>query len=453
MKKGVPLIKLAAWIDASAKETAVAFGACVDSRLVKPGDLFFACAGERCDGHTFLCQAAQKGAVAAVVSQAYGGEAFGLPLIRVDHPEKALQRLAKKFLAAAAPKVVAITGSMGKTTTKEFLGHLLASTYRVASTPGNYNSQLGMPLTILNQLSGDEDVIVLEMGMTMRGHIAALVEIAPPEIAVITGVALAHAENFDSLEAIALAKAEILSHPNTKVGIVDHRIGNYQQIASVSRCPLRSFAYGDDQADYTLISDGEGLLLMEDGAYRLHFEPLALPGEHNLHNFLAAAVAAKHCGVKWEAIREAAKTLSLPAQRLQIEEWQGITFVNDAYNALPIAVKAALDSLPLPKPGGRKIAVLSEMRELGAFSEQCHREVAKYALSRVDRLFCLGKECAPMHAIWSAMGRPIYWASELSELAEQLRSCIQTGDVILIKGSRTSGFSTLLEEGGLLKVK
>ncbi|MBA3238256.1 MAG: UDP-N-acetylmuramoyl-tripeptide--D-alanyl-D-alanine ligase [Parachlamydiaceae bacterium] len=452
MKNGIPLKKISALIHSSISSadsfnsSYLAYGACVDSRLLKTGDLFFACSGNRSDGHAFISQAAQKGASAAVVSADYSGDCYGLPLIYVENPEKALQQLAKAVLQSSKTKVVAITGSVGKTTTKGFLAHLLASSFRVAATPGNYNSQLGLPLTILNHLQDDTEVAVLEMGMTKAGHIASLIEIAPPEIAIITATALGHAENFESLEAIGLAKAEILSHPKTRLGIVDFGISNYQAIAQLSCTPLTSFGCDTNHADWALIRSKQCLRLFNHGILVIEFESLSLPGQHNHHNFLAAAVAANSCGISWELIMESAKKLTLPEMRLQIQEHQGITFINDSYNSLPIAVKAALDSLPLPKREGRKIAVLGEMRELGQFSLECHLEVANYALSRIDMLFCLGKECVSMHDLWEKSNREVFWTLEFSELVEQLRKFLRPDDVVLIKGSRTSGLSGLVDK-------
>lgn len=446
MKSGIPLKKISELILSSTDSSKLAFGACVDSRLLKAGDLFFACPGNKVDGHAFLAQAAQKGASAAVVSSAYQGENFGLPLIYVKNPEKALQQLAKAILKSYKTKVIGITGSVGKTTTKGFLAHLLASSFRVAATPGNYNSQLGLPLTILNHLHKDTEIAVLEMGMTQAGHIASLADIAPPDIAVITAIDLGHAENFDSLEAIGMAKAEILSHPNTKLGIIDCAISNYQAIAQSTRTPLTSFGCDNRQADWTIITRESCLQLMKHGVQVAEFDPLMLPGKHNLHNFLAAAVAANSCGVSWESIQESARTLTLPEMRLQVEERNGITFINDAYNALPAAVKAAFDSLSEPKRAGRKIAVLGEMRELGKFSLECHLDVAKYALPRVDAIFCLGEGCAPIHDLWNKAGRSIFWTLEFSELVGQLRKSLLPDDVVLIKGSRISGLSGLVSQ-------
>lgn len=447
-KKGLSLSTISSWLGSALSIQKDAAGVCIDSRLLKRGELFIACEGNRCDGHAFLNQAAEKGAVGAVVSNSYSGKDFDLPLIKVESPAKSLQLLAQRYLAQHAIKTVAITGSMGKTTTKGFLAQLLSRKFKVASTPGNYNSQLGLPLAILNQLSGDEEILVLEMGMTLPGQISTLVDIAPPDMAIITGVALAHAENFDSLQAIARAKAEILSHSKTQLGIVNHDIFDLLNIASFCTCPLVSFSASSQDSNYSIIKKDEGLSLRLQGKELACLETLKLPGFHNLHNFLAAAVAAHHCGLSWPEIQEGVKLLTLPENRLQMIEKGGITFVNDAYNALPIAVKGALDSLPSPKFGGKKIAVLSEMRELGAFAEECHREIGQYALERVDEMICYGAGCLPLIEIWRAAGKPFFWAATREEIIPALLKIMQKGDVVLIKGSQASGFAGLMDKIG-----
>lgn len=447
MKSGIPLTQIAAWLHyplVNLENPCLARGACVDSRLLKNGDLFFACAGQRCDGHAFLQDVAERGAVAAVVKQGFiPPNDLHLPLIYVEDPVKALQQVAKAVHAGRSSKVIAITGSMGKTTTKGFLTQLLRSTYRVGATPGNSNSQIGLPLSVLNEFHGDEEILVLEMGMSRSGEIRSLVQIAPPDIAIVTGVSHAHFESFDSLEGVAAAKAEILTHPKTELGIIDRSVCSFEAFAKHQSCPLHTFSVNDTEAKFTLLPSEIGYRLIHAGAELAHFAPPSFPGKHNLHNFLAAASVAALFGVGAEALQAAAKTLQLPSLRLQVEERAGAIFIHDSYNALPIAVKAALEALPEPKYGGRKIAVLSEMRELGSASDLLHREVAEYALERVDHLVCMGKGCLPMIEVWNVAGRSPEWFSELSEVADYLQTCIQPGDVVLIKGSRLSGFSTL----------
>lgn len=444
MKAGVALNQISKWLQYPIDVSALAFGACVDSRLLKAGDLFFACEGQKRDGHEFLHDVASRGAVGAVVKKDYRApDDLHLPLIRVENPLKALQDLAKIVLANRSCKIVAITGSMGKTTTKGFLAKLLQTTYCVGATPGNSNSQIGLPLTILNEFHGDEEILVLEMGMTHPGNICSLVQIAPPELAIVTGVAHGHFEYFESLEGIAKAKAEILTHPNTCVGIVDHSILHFEAFKEVHHCPIHSFSVNDADAEYTLVPSKKGFKLMHAGKGLADFAPPPFPGKHNLHNFLAAIIAASICGVSHESLQKASSSLTLPSLRFQIEERGGALFIHDSYNALPIAVKAALDALPEPKSGGRKIAVLSEMRELGSVSELLHREVAEYALERVDLLFCMGERCAPMIEIWNRAGRASVHVNKISEIISLLQTEIRPGDVVLIKGSATSGFSSL----------
>ena len=444
MKAGISLSQISEWLHFPLENPTLAFGACVDSRLLKGGDLFFACAGQRCDGHAFLHDVASRGAVAAIVKQGYvASDNLRLPLIHVEDPLKALQQIAKAVLANRPSKIIAITGSMGKTTTKGFLAQLLQSTFRVGTTPGNSNSQIGLPLTILNELHGDEEILVLEMAMSQPGHIHSLIQIAPPDIAIITGVAHGHFESFSSLEGVASAKSEILAHPKTRMGIVDRSICHFEAFAKAQNCPLHTFAVNDVEAEFTLFASEKGYRLIHAGVERMHFAPPPFPGRHNLHNFLAAASVAVLCGVSIDSLQVAAQTLRLPSLRLQVEERNGALFVHDSYNALPIAVKAALDALPEPKSGGRKIAVLSEMQELGSASEQLHHEVAEYALERADQLVCMGKGCLPMVKVWKLAGRSPVWVSELSEVAAYLKRSVQPGDVVLIKGSRLSGFSSL----------
>ena len=216
-------------------------GFAVDSRLVKQGNLFFALKGAHVDGHQFLSAAAVNGAVAAVVNESYNGPDFGLLLIKVPDPLIALQELAKSVLQQRKSKIVAVTGSLGKTTTKDFITTLLKSKYSVSCSPGNSNSQIGLPLTILNHTDGAEDVLVLEMGMTHSGQIKQLLQIAPPDIAVMTTVALVHAGNFNSLEDIARAKAEVLTHPKTTLGVIPHDVLLYDEIRNTGTCQKISF--------------------------------------------------------------------------------------------------------------------------------------------------------------------------------------------------------------------
>lgn len=416
----------------------------VDTRKAQAGDLFFALPGENVDGHQFLAEASAKGAIAAVVSNSYEGPEY-LPLVRVNSPLEMLQQWAREVVTASGATVIAVTGSVGKTTTKHFIGHLLSGSHRICISPGNSNSQIGLPLAVLNHTRGDEEFYVLEMGMTLPGQISRLMEIASPDIAVLTTVALLHACNFKDLAEIARAKAEILSHSRTKLAIVHRGIAAFDEIAASSRCPLLTFGWEDPFANITAIRKGEHIIVIEAGAILIELKVPPVAGKHNLHNYLAAIIAVRHLGISWNEIAERSATLTLPEKRFQLIESRGVLIVDDSYNAAPISMKAAIDAMPASQPGGRRIAVFGAMLELGNHSENSHYEVGIYALDSFDMLFCLGDECAPMERSWSSSGKPAQRFSELSALVASLKAILQSGDVVLIKGSRGSGISKVID--------
>lgn len=439
------LSQIANLMNVSCDENRAVTGVCADSRLLKKGELFFALKGERTDGHEYLAQVAAQGASAAVVSRSYSCADYKIPLLVVDDPLEALQTLAKNLLAVYQPKIIAVTGSLGKTTTKDFITQLLKKRFHVASSPGNSNSQIGMPLAILNNTTGAEEVLVLEMGMTHKGNIRGLVDIAPPDIAVITTTTLVHACNFESLEEIGLAKAEIFSNPRTRLGILDRNIVNFDQLTRQGRCRKVSFAIDTPDADFTIFDRGQYLVVKSpDGEVELPALPVL--GKHNIHNFLAASAAVRALGVSWDDISASIGNLELPERRLQIVEKQGIIFVNDSYNASPLSLRAALDSLPTPKQGGKSIAVIGDMLELGKLSQQEHRNIGVHALGRVDYMLCFGKESAEIEKCWKTANKPVKWFAERSGVAQELKQIAQPGDVVLLKGSRAMGVWKVLEE-------
>lgn len=425
-----------------------ASGVAVDTRLLRPGDLFFALPGAQRDGHSFIGAAANAGASGAVVHCDYKGPGFGLPLVYVPDVLKALQDFACAVLQVRKAAVVGVTGSLGKTTTKEFLFSLLRNKFRVSASPGNSNSQIGLPLTILNHTDEEDEFIILEMGMTESGQLSKLVKIAPPNIAIVTTVALVHAENFDSIEGIAQAKAEIFGHPETELGIYHAESDINHNLTKTGLCRKQSFSTTAAQSDFSLQVVKDRLKIREGDQTTIDLPLLNIPGSHNRHNFLAAAAAARGCGMDWEEIKSAQSTLELPERRMQIVKKQGVVFVNDAYNASEMSMKAALDSLPLPAPGGKRIAFFGGIVELGKYSEGCHRAVGRYALNHVDIMYCFGRDCLPIVEEWKSAGREVVWAEERSELTSLLRNSMQQGDVVLLKGSRSKGVCKVLEELG-----
>lgn len=421
-------------------------GFCVDTRLLKKGHLFFALPGSHTDGHHFLKQAASLGAAGAVVESGYKGSDYGLPLIKVPNALDALQSLAKQVVAQNAPKIIAITGSVGKTTTKEFVSTLVGKKYVVAKTPGNSNSQIGLPLALLNNTNGYEEVLVLEMSLSDKGHIAKLIDIAPPDIAMITMTALVHAENFDSLEDISRAKAEIFSHPKTSLGIMHHDIVNFTEICAMGSCFKISFSTSNKNADYFLEDAGDRIRISGSRFEAAALNGLKVYGKHNRHNFLAAAVAARALGVAWTEIEDSMQDLVLPQKRFELIEKQGILFIDDSYNASQSSVIAALESLPLPKGDGKRIAVLGEMLELGKFSAACHQSVGRHSLNLIDMVICYGRESHPIHEIWKNAGRPTYFTTDQAELFKYVKDIVRPGDVVLLKGSRSKSMWKILDE-------
>lgn len=405
-------------------------GYAVDSRNVCKGALFFALPGERNDGHSFLSDAKERGAAAAVVEESYRGENFGLQLFTVKSPLAALQQMARMKVAAASGRVVAVTGSVGKTMVKGFLETLLKQRYRLMATPGNMNSQVGLPLAILQHLRGDEEVILLEMAMSEQGQISKLVDIAPPDIALVNSVELAHAGNFSSIEEIALAKGEIFKHPHTGVGVVSAECNGLQALLKCGSCYKRVFSLDSE----------EGRRLIADKSH-------PFTQRHILHNLLAALTVADCLGLSYEESLPLLSELTLPKKRLTMLEKRGVTFIDDSYNACEASAKAALDSMPSPsRPDSRRIAVFGEMRELGKFSNDCHGEVAKYAIDKVDVLFCLGEMCRPMVRCWEEARRPVVFYDDREKLARDLASYLKPGDVVLLKGSNALAMGDIVEQ-------
>ncbi len=433
-------------LDKSSEDFSVSIsGVAVDSRLVSAGDLFFALPGDHANGHDYLEQAFANGARAAVISSDYSGSNYGFPLLRCDDVLKALQLFAKKTLEASSLRVVGVTGSIGKTTTKDFLTILLKQKYSVSSSPGNSNSQIGLPLTILNHTNLEDELLILEMGMTHPNQIKQLVQIAPPEVALITKVALVHACNFDSLAGIAQAKAEIFTHPVTKLGVY-HLSSATAGIDHIGCCPKKTFSMEFPEANYFGSIENGNMIIREDGKIAASLPLLYVPGEHNYSNFLGAVAVARAFGVSWDQIACAQASLVLPERRLESVEKFGVTFINDSYNASEESVKAALRSMPSPKPGKRRIAVLGGMMELGKFSEGCHRSVAEESLKHVDMMFCFGVETLPILESWQKANKKIVWTETRANLVAALQAELQLGDVVLLKGSRSKQLWKVLDE-------
>ncbi len=384
----------------------------VHSAEICPGDLFVATRGEKVDGHNFLESAAKNGALSALVSIEYLGPDYGLTLLRVPDVVEGLQKIAAALIRARAPYIIGVTGSVGKTTTKEFIYTLLSGKFVTDKSPGSLNSQIGLPLAIIG-MNPRAQVIVLEMSMSGPGHLKKLVEMAPPDFAVLTRIGHSHFEFFKSQEELASAKSEIFTSKNLK----------------------NSLVHASNLRFNAVPKEGECYSLEEGGA----FSELKIPfdARHLRENFIAAARVASHLGVCFQEICDRAHLLCLEKNRFERVECRGIQVVNDSYNAAPDSTLAALAALPVPKNGGKRLFVFGSMKELGAFSEQAHQMVASAALPLIDELHCIGAECAVAKDFFHKNGRMATLYGSYEELAESVKKRVVSGDTLLIKGSNS----------------
>lgn len=416
----------------------------IDSRLVLPGSLFFAVKGQTVDGHSFLEEVKRKGAVGAVIDEGYRGpvqEGGGFTLIRVPSVLEALRELVKESLKEKRPKVIGITGSVGKTVTKEFLASLLSVRFRVGKTEKSYNTKWTVPLALLNR-TGEEEVFVVEMGMSEPGDLCAMVEMVPPDFALLTKVALAHAEFFPGgLSEIAKGKGQIFSHERTKWAICQHAALQFPEVKEQIQGKTLSYSLEEKGADFFLSEEGRVKEKGEEVA-TLFFP---FQATHFRENVLGAIAVARLLGLSWEEIQSGLDRLKLPEKRFNVAEKGGVIFIDDTYNANPASMKAALLSLPTPKERGRKIAILGSMRELGSFSEEAHREVGRFAAEKLDHLFLLGEETKAMKQAW-VKSESVEWFSEKEALIERVGRYLRAHDVLLCKASRSLQMETVLEK-------
>ena len=420
-----------------------------DSRSMAAGDLFVALRGPRFDGHTFAAEALALGAAGVVVEQAWAdahpGTARDGGVIGVADTLTALQDLAHAVRQAAGTKVVAITGSAGKTTTKESIAALLATRFQVVKNKGNLNNHIGLPLSLL-QLTSGPDVAVMELGMNHAGEISALVRIAEPDIRVWTNVGDAHVGFFASVDAIADAKAEILEGARPGDVLVcasdDARV-----MARVRGFSGRKVTFGESPAADVRASDvrdlgWDGMRARVDtpaGGFDL---ATPLLGRGNLANVLAATAVALECGISLEAIEATAATLQPADRRGVVRHLKGgITLIDDSYNSSPSALRLALEVMARETRAAGRVAVLGEMLELGDHAVPLHRECGRAAAAAGLRLLVtVGGDAARALADAAiAAGMPgasvRHHASSAAAAADVSRS-LRAGDLVLVKGSR-----------------
>lgn len=435
-----------------------------DSKKITPGCLFVAIRGGRFDGHDFVAAAGRAGASAALVArgQVASLATAGIPLLVVEDTVQALQRLAARYRQDLGLTVVGVTGSTGKTTVKEMIACLLQSSLPTAWTQGNWNNEIGLPLSILAIGKGTR-VAVLELGISHPGEMAPLCAIARPDWGVITNVGPVHLEFFDSVQAIAREKGELfrsLSGSGAAVLSLDedcHDILQAQVSGARSTTSLRTAS----AADYVLAGEDRagGLCTVRErrtGAE--HTFHLPVPGQHNRHDALLAVAVARGLGVEWSAIVESFARYRPPAMRWERVETAGVTFINDAYNANPVSMRAAIRTFTDLELAGRKWLVLGDMLELGAGEVDEHRAIGRAlapgAWAGVVTVGRLGREIISGA---QAEGWPLslsHPCDTVDEAVAVLRERVAEGDAVLVKASRgrqlekvIAGFAASREKG------
>ena len=437
----LPLWRIAEFVGSKGEcdQEAVAMGYSIDSRTLNPGDLFIAIAGERFDGHNYVQAALDKGAVGAIVEAGKQVPGDPLRLLQVEDTLKALQLLGAAARRLWGKPLVAVTGSAGKTTTKEILAHILSTRFRVLKSSGNLNNHIGLPLQLL-KLEAEHDLAVVEMGMNHAGEIRALGELAHHDMAVVTAVAPVHLEFFESLKDIARAKYEIIEtlHPGgvAVLNADDDYVCQFGRDfkGKVVRFGIKRSA--DVSAQKIKLNGAEGstfeLVVGSVG------EPVTFPlvGEHNIYNALAVAAAAMERGISPSQAAAALSSVVPPDKRGQVLNLHGATIINDSYNSNPRALQAMIDTLASMK-AERRILVVGEMLELGPTAEALHRECGKHAAEKkIDMVIGVRGMARAVAEAACGSGTQAQFVETPEQAGEWLARNLHAGDAVLLKASR-----------------
>lgn len=421
----------------------------IDSRTARNGSLFVPLPGEHVDGHDFVADAAARGAAGYLLAAGHGhpGERGA---VVVDDPADALLGLGLWVREHVGPQVVAITGSSGKTTTKDLVAAAVGAGRRVVANQGSYNNELGVPLTCL-RLEADTEVLVAEIGARGLGHIARLAGPLAPDVAIVTTVGASHLEMLRDLSTVARAKTELVAALGPS-GTAVLNADDPRVAAMADAVRGRVVTYGvREPADWAATDVGLDELARATFTIRGRRLRLPLPGAHNIGNALAALAAADELGVDLDAAAGALESASVSHWRMQLLRTPGgLVVLNDAYNANPSSMRAALETLAATTTGGRRFAVLGQMAELGATSLDAHREVGRLAARLgIDALVVVGQAAGPIGEGAADAGYP---AADLlavdapEEVRAALAGRLRPGDVVLVKASRSVGLERVPDD-------
>ncbi|MCB9850398.1 MAG: UDP-N-acetylmuramoyl-tripeptide--D-alanyl-D-alanine ligase [Phycisphaerales bacterium] len=422
----------------AAPANAVVAGVSTDTRSLRAGELFVAISGPRFDGHDYVAQAAERGAGASVVAEGREGGVRGA-LIVVDDPVTALGRLAAKHRRLCRAKVVAVTGSNGKTTTKSMLAHVLGSQFRCASAEKSFNNAIGVPLTLLG-CGRDDDFLVVEIGTNAPGEVATLARLANPDVGIVTSIGDAHLEGLGGRAGVCREKMSLFEHVRS-CGYAVIELDAYQQAAELpKRSDLYWKTYGvNSDADVRVTDLATGL---HETRATIDGVPvrLAVPGRHNAVNAAGVFAVCRLLGMEADAIAAALASYRLPDMRLNVIELDGITLVEDCYNANPSSMSAAV-ALLAEQSAGRRVLVAGEMAELGAEAGGLHAEIGRRAgEAGIDLVVSIGdmaRNITDAVRAGRSATETLHYASA-DAAADGLRECLRSGDTVLIKGSRSA---------------
>ena len=426
-------------------ECGAASGYSIDTRTLRAGDLFFALKGETADGHDFVRDAWEKGAAGAVVEREIGGAPPGFAQLIVSSSLEALQQIASHVRSRTDVPVVAVTGSNGKTTTKEMIAFLLSTRMRVRRSPGNFNNHIGLPLSLL-ALEHSDEALVVEIGSNHPGEVAALCRIAQPQVGVITNVGRAHIGLFGSIEAVAREKSDLARclQPGGQAVVNADDDALMAQIRSID---VDTTTFGlkpgaDFRATAVDVSQSSGSSFTLGGLA----VSLKAPGVHNVYNALAAMATAGVFGISARDSAEAIRVYE--PMRMKIQAYGGLTLIDDTYNSNPDSAQAALSVLS-GAGGGRRVFIMGDMLELGQAAEPLHREVGSLvARSPIDLFVTIGElaRWASEEAVAQGMDlRAVVHFAGKAEAKRDLRSLVKPEDVVLVKGSRLAGLDEIVE--------
>ena len=422
-------------------------GVVLDSRQVKEGYVFLATRGERVDGHSFIHEVFEKGAMAVICEKL--PEPLTGDCILVEDSFEALKKLARFYRSQLTIPVIGITGSVGKTSTKEFIAGVLSAKYNVGKTIGNFNNEIGLPLTVLS-LRKEHEVAVLEMGISDFGEMSRLSEIARPDYCVLTNIGECHLENLHDRDGVLKAKSEIFKFMNQDGCIIVN--GDDDKLATLKDKYDNVITFGRKKENDVVAAAEEsrglkGSFVSIGGRVELSDLTIPLPGEHMVLNALAAAAVAELLGLTEEEIKSGMEKVQSVSGRSNLIFKNDMTIIDDCYNANPVSMKAAIELLQWAL--GRKIAVLGDMFELGEREKQLHYETGAYAVNKVDCLICVGSLSRAMYegAMEKRTGQTdVFYMEDKSGVKALIDTIKQPGDTFLVKASHSMGFEKIVSD-------